>query len=140
MSFVEFIKKSVINYFITVTATTVAIAVLGMNFDREAVFGYEAFFSPLIFGVIASVPSFVLYSRKELSFKQMLVRRILHFIVLEIFLLGFGFLAGLFHGFDVALSFGLSVFLVYLFTNLMSWMVDSKTAKELNKGLKRFQE
>jgi hypothetical protein len=139
MSLKEFAKKNLMNYFIIVTGITVAIAVLGMNFDPDAQFGYEAFFSPIIFGTIAVLPSFVLYSKKELSFRQMLFRRILHFIVLEIILLAFGFISGLLKGIDVTLTFAVSVFAVYLFTIVISWIIDSKTAAEINKGLKKIQ-
>lgn len=140
MSFIEFIKKNLISYFIIVTAVTVVIAILGMVFDPDTVFGYEAYFSPLIFGAIAVLPSFVLYSRRELSFQQMLFRRIMHFLVLETCLLGFGWLAGLITSMEVGLSLATSVFLVYLFTNLVHYIIDNKTAGDINKGLKRIQE
>jgi hypothetical protein len=140
MGFNEFVKKNLMNYFIIVTGITVAIAVLGSTYDSDATFGYEAYFSPLIFGAVAILPSFVLYSRKELSFQKMLIRRILHFTLLELILLGFGTLAGILSGIEITLTFALSVFIIYLFTNLIIWLIDSKTAVEINKGLKRIQQ
>jgi len=139
MGFIDFVKKNLMNYFIIVTGITIAIAILGLNYDPEATLGYEAYFSPIIIGVVAVLPSFVLYSNKELTFKQMLFRRIMHFVVLELTLLGFGYLSGLFDSIDVALPFALSVFIVYLVTNVIKWVIDSKTAVEINKGLKRIQ-
>jgi hypothetical protein len=139
VTFIEFVKKNLMNYFIIVTGVTVAIAVLGSNFDSEATFGYEAYYSPIIFGAVATLPSFVLYSRKELTFHQMLFRRILHFIVLELTLLGFGYAFDLLSQIDVAVSFAVSVFMIYLFTNVVMWIIDSKTAADINKGLKRIQ-
>jgi hypothetical protein len=122
------------------TCVTVAIAILGANFDKETTFGYEAFYSPIIIGIIAVLPSYVLYSRKELSFKQMLFRRILHFIVLELILIGFGYLTKILNDINVTVSFALSVFIIYLITNLITWIIDSRTASEINVGLKRLQE
>lgn len=139
MNFKEYMKKSLKTYFIVVTAVTVAIPVLGMNFDPEATFGYEAYFSPLIFGAVALLPSLVLYSRRELTLKRMLLRRVLHFITLELTLLLFGYLFGLFDGTEVAISFAFSVFVVYLFTFIVEWVMDSKTAGEINEGLKKLQ-
>jgi hypothetical protein len=139
MSFVEFAKRNLMSYFIIVTGITVAIAVLGMNFDPGASLGYEAFFSPLIFGAVAVLPSLALYSKKELTFKQMLFRRILHFLLLELGLLGFGSISGIFDGTEVIISFAISVFVVYLFTNVIQWLIDSKTAVDINKGLKKMQ-
>jgi hypothetical protein len=140
MSFIEFMKRNLMIYFIVVTGITVAIAILGLNYDSGTTFGYEAYFSPIIFGAVAVLPSFALYSKKELTFRQMFVRRMLHFIVLELTLLGFGFWAGLFSSIDVAAPFALSVFVIYLFTYVIQWIIDSKTAGEINKGLKRLQE
>jgi hypothetical protein len=139
MSFIEFAKKNLMSYFIIVTGVTVAIAVLGMNFDPTATLGYEAFFSPLIYGAVAVLPSLALYSKKDLTFKQMLLRRLLHFLLLELTLLGFGSILGIFDRTEVAISFALSVFVVYMFTNVIQWMIDSKTAVDINKGLKKMQ-
>lgn len=139
MDFKEYLKKCLMTYFIVVTAVTVAIPVLGMNFDPEATFGYEVLFSPLLFGAVALLPSFVLYSRRELTFKRMLLRRVLHFITLELTLLLFGFLFRLFDGIEVIISFAFSVFAVYLFTFIAEWVIDNKTAGEINKGLKKLQ-
>lgn len=139
VSFAEFIKKNLMIYFIIVTGITIAIAILGLIYDPSATFGYDAFFSPIIFGMIAILPSFVLYSKKELTFKQMLLRRMLHFIILEIMLLGFGYQAGLLGGIEVRISFAISVFMIYLFTQLIHWMIDSRTAVQINMGLKKIQ-
>lgn len=139
MSFREYLKKSLMTYFIIVTAVTIAIPVLGMNFDPGATFGYEAYYSPLIFGVVALLPSLVLYSKRELTFRRMLVRRVFHFIALESILLLFGSLFGLFDGIEVAISFAFSVLVVYLFTSMIEWVIDSKTAGKINEGLKKLQ-
>lgn len=139
MSFIEFTKKNLMTFFIIVTCVTVAIAILGANFDKGTTFGYEAFYSPIIIGIIAVLPSFVLYSKKELSLKQMLLRRILHFIVLEMILIGFGYLTKILRDTNVTISFALSVFIIYLFTNFITWIIDSRTANEINVGLKKLQ-
>lgn len=139
MSFTEFCKKNLMIYFISVTGITIATAVLGLNFEPDARFGYEAFLSPLIFGVVAVLPSFALYSRKELTLRQMLVRRVFHFVLLELTLLVFGFSAGILDGVDVAFSFAFSVLAVYLFTNVLQYILDSKTAGKINEGLKKLQ-
>lgn len=140
MSFKEFFKKILMNYFIIVTCVTIATAILGTIYDTNNKFGYEAFYSPLIIGIVAILPSFVLYSKIELSFQHMLYRRILHFVTVEIALIGFGTIVGLFQSINVTISFAFSVLLIYLFVNLIMWIIDSKTANELNEGLKNIQK
>lgn len=140
MSFIGFLKKNLRDYFIIVTGINVAMAILGMNLDAGRAFGYEAFLSPLIIGAVALLPGFILYSDKELSMKQMLVRRSLHLLVLEATITGFGYLAGFFEDITMVLPFILTVFLVYVFTMVFRLILDRRTAQEINKGLKRLQE
>jgi hypothetical protein len=140
MSFIDFIKKNLMNFFIIVTFISVAMGILGISLKPGTTFGYEAFFSPVIYGAVAMLPSFVFYSRRELSFKQMLLRRILHFVILEATLLIFSFLLGLLDDTETAAYFAASVFIVYLLTNIIRWIIDSKTAGEINKGLKRIKQ
>ncbi len=139
MSFKAFLKRCLMEYFIITTCVTAAIGILGLSLDPTAKLGYEAYFSPLIFGLVSLVPSFITYSRKELSFRQALVRKALHVIVLEVMLLAFGFWAGILHGATDASFFGVTVFLVYLAVNFISWQIDKKDASEINKTLKLLQ-
>lgn len=139
MSFKVFFKKCILEYFIITTCVTAAMAILGLTLDPTARFGYEAFFSPLIFGFISIAPSFVTYSRKELSLRQALLRKVLHVTVLEGMLIGFGFWAGILHDPSSALSFALTVFIVYLTVNLIIWKLDQKDASDINQRLKSLQ-
>lgn len=139
MSFKTFLKRCLLEYFIITTCVTAATAILGLTLDPAAKFGYESFFSPLIFGFVSLVPSFITYSRKELSFRQTLVRKVLHVIVLEAILVGFGFWAGILRDPTGASFFAFVVFIVYLTVNLISWNLDRKDANEINKTLKSLQ-
>ena len=139
MSIKAFLKRCLMEYFIITTCVTAAMALLGLSLEPAAKLGYESFFSPLIFGLVSLVPSFVTYSRKELSLRQTLVRKVLHVIVLEAMLIAFGFWAGILHGVADAFFFGLAVFIVDLAVNLISWQIDKKDAGEINKTLKSLQ-
>lgn len=139
MSIRAFLKRCLMEYFIITTCVTAAIGVLGLSVDPAAKLSYEAYFSPLIFGLVSLVPSFVTYSRKELSFRHTLVRKVVHVILLEAMLIAFGFWAGILHSPAAAFSFGLTVFIVYLAVNLISWQIDKKNADEINKTLKSLQ-
>ena len=140
MSFKAFLKRCLLEYFIITTCVTAAIGVLGLSLEPEARFGYEAYFSPLIFGAISLIPSLVTYSSKELSLPQTLIRKVLHVIVLEAMLITFGFWAGILIGTADTIFFALTVFIVYLLVNFINWKLDKKTAGEINTMLKSLQE
>ena len=139
MNLIGFLKRNLRDYFIIVTGINVAMAILGLNMDSSRTFGYEAFFSPLIIGAVALLPSIVMYAKEELSLKQMLLRRALHLLVLELTITGFGYLAGFFADLMIILPFVLTVFFVYIFTMVFGFILDRRTAMEINKGLKRLQ-
>jgi hypothetical protein len=139
MSFKVFLKRCLMEYVIITTCVTAAIGVLGQFLDPTARFGYEGFYSPLIFGFISLVPSFVTYSRRELSLRQTLVRKVLHVIILEAMLIAFGFWTGILRTPAEASFFGLAVFAVYIAVNLISWLLDKKEANELNRTLRSLQ-
>ena len=138
MSFKAFLKRSLMEYFIITTCVTAATAILGLSLDPTAKFGYEGYFSPLLFGLMSLVPSIATYSRKELSLRQTLLRKLIHFALLETMLISFGHWAGILHGFDTV-YFALTVLIVYLAVDLISWHLDSKEASKINKTLRSLQ-
>ena len=127
------------DFFIITTFVTAAIAVLGQTLDPTASFGYDAFYSPLIFALISVVPSLLTYSRKELSLRQMLLRKFLHFTLLVGLLILFTKYAGILDNVSDAARFALTVLIVYLGVNLVNWQLDSKRARQINKNLKAIQ-
>lgn len=138
MSLKAFLKRSLMEYFIITTCVTAATAILGLSLDPTAKFGYEGYFSPLLFGLMSLVPSIATYSRKELSLRQTLIRKLIHFALLEAMLIAFGHWAGILHGFDTV-YFALTVLIVYLTVDLISWHLDSKEASKINKTLRALQ-
>lgn len=139
MSLKAFLKRCLMEYFVITTCVTAAIAVLGLRLDPAAKFGYEAYFSPLLWGLVSLAPSIATYSRKELTFRQTLIRKLFHLALLEATLTAFGHWAGIVHGFGDTVCFALAVFIVYLAVNGISWYLDNREAVEINKTLKALQ-
>lgn len=135
-----FVKKIMMSFFVSVSSICIAMALVGMIFEPNTRFGYEAFFSPLIFGVIASFPLLIKYSRSELSLNQMFIRNILHFIFLEMIILLVLFFGGIVTDISALVSISGSILVIDLTVNLVLWMNDRKTAKEFNDALKRMQK
>lgn len=142
MSFKEYLKSVLLSYFVIVTLVDFAIFALGTIFRPEEQFGYEAFLSPLIYGAIALVPMLLMYSRKELTVKQQIVREIFKLIAIEAALLVFGF------GIDnfsidnivIIISFAVAVMVIFFMVHFIEWVLDVRVAKQLNSNLKEFQK
>ncbi len=134
-----FVKKIMISFFVSVTCISVVMALIGMLFESDTRFGYEAFLSPLIFGAIASFPQLVQYSKRELSFKQTVIRNVIHFILLEVLILSVLYFSEILTTISVGISIGISILLIDLTVNLVMWINDNKIAKEFNEALKIMQ-
>ena len=134
-----FVKKVMLSFFISITFICTAMALVGMIFEPNTNLGYEAFLSPLIFGAIASIPTLVTYSKRELSIKQTAIRNIVHFLLLEGVILSTLYFGGILTSISMTISLGVSIFIIDLTVNLIQWINDKRIAKEFNEALKRFQ-
>ena len=76
---IDFIRT----YFMIVTLITLAMWLVGKAVMPEQTFGYDAFAAPLINGLVGTIPNFVLYSKRELKVKELLVRKALQLVLIE---------------------------------------------------------
>jgi len=139
MSRKDFLKNILMSFFIVVTLVNVAMAVLGLLFDSNKTFGYEAFVSPLIFGVLGVVPAIVTYSKKELTMTQMVIRKVIQLILLESLLIGFVVSNGVVRG-KTMISFAISVLLIAVAVHLILWILDNRKAHKLSLDLEKYQK
>ena len=139
MSFHTFFRQCAIRFFIITTCVNLAEAIFGPILLPDKTFGFTAFYSPLIAGALATLLSFILYSRKELNLQQTILRKSLYLLALEILLTGFGWLNGNILAIGDALIFMGMVLAVYVVVNLIGWMIGINDAKQINKGLRSLQ-
>jgi hypothetical protein len=134
-----FVKKIMMSFFVSVTCISAAMALIGMMYESDTRFGYEAFLSPLIFGAVASLPLLVKYSRNELTVKETVIRNVIHFILIEVLVLSVLYFGGMLTTVPVTVAIGFSILLIDLTVNLVLWVNDKKIAKEFNEALKIMQ-
>ena len=141
MTFKEHFKSVLSLYFIIVTLVNAATFILGSLFRPDEKFGYEAFLSPLVYAAIALVPMLLMYSKKELTFKQYILREFFQLLAIEAVLIFFGLgVENLVpENFALTLSFALAVFVIYVLVCIITWLLDLKQAKLINSELKNFQ-
>ncbi len=139
MSFSSFFRSCVIRFFIIATCLNVVTAIFGPMLQPEATIGFDSFFSPLIGATLGTLPSIILYSRKELTLRQTLIRKVLHLLALEIIIIGFSKLIGKdFSMYQIMLFVGI-VLVVYLAVNLIGQLLQLKDTRDINAGLRALQ-
>lgn len=139
MSRSDFFKQTMQSYFIIVTGITLVMGFLGVLYQPEERMGYEAFFSPLIFGVLAVLPSIALYSKNELTINQMKRRKIFQLLLLEGILVPFCLVLELITV-KMLGPLALSIFLSFVAVHGIQWLLGNKKARELTRGVKAFQQ
>ena len=116
--------------------------ILGLFFQPDLRFGYEAFAYPLIYGVIGSVPGLLMYSKKELTLKQTLIREFIQMSLIIVLIITFMF--GRFKNIPELIpqiiGVSVSIVIIYVLVHFFGWLMDLKTAKVMTEDLKRFQQ
>lgn len=142
MKLKEILYQSLMTYFVLVTCITAGIMILGMIFDPDARFGYEAYISPFIFAALGVIPNIIMYSSKEFSNRQIILRRIIQLAVIEAEVVGVSVLSPMIPTEKAGVIIGLivSVFVIFILANFISIMNDYFSAKKLTKELMHFQK
>jgi len=138
----EHLQTQLAGFFISVTLITAAMFILGLFFQPDMRFGYEAFAYPLIYGVIGSVPGLLMYSKKELTLKQTLIREFIQMSLIIVLIITFMF--GRFKNIQdlvpQIIGVSVSIVIIYVLVHFFGWLMDLKTAKIMTEDLKRFQQ
>ena len=141
MDFKQFLIQKLMLFFTLSTLIGAAMYVLGAILDPNARFGYDVLLSPLIYAGACVLPSLVTWSKRELRLRQLLVRELIQFILTEAIVLGLAFSSSAIDTSRPDILFGIvgSVLVIYLLVFLLSWLVNSAQAKQVNEELLAFQ-
>jgi len=138
----EFFIDVIRTYFSVVTLINVAMLIMGLHIFPDSRFGYEAFAAPLIYGAAGTLPNIVMYSKRELKVKELLFRKILQFILIEVVVLfvAFGNQSETVKQPQVIISVAISILVIYIIASIVDWIQNSISAKKITVDLIRFQE
>ena len=129
-------------YTLLVTLITVLMSILGSLIDRDRVFSYDAFFSPLIYALIGTAATMVTRSDKELSVRSLIIRKIVSLLLIEGAIVVIALNAKTIPTDQSWVLPGLilGVFVVFVLTHIILYLADQKEAKKLSADLVRYQE
>ena len=129
-------------YTLQVTLITVLLIILGMLLDRDRVFSYEAFLSPLIYALISTAVAAAMHTGRELSARQLIIREGISLLLLEAAFLFIALRAATIPTDRawVVPGIALGILAVFLLTNLIMYLSDRKEAEKLSADLARYQQ
>ena len=129
-------------YTLLVTLITILIIILGDLLDRDRIFSYEAFFSPLIYALIGTAATMVTRSGKEPSVRSLIIRKIISLLLIEgtIILIALKSDTIPTDKNRVIPALALGVLAVFVLSHLILYLIDRKEAEKLSADLVRYQE
>lgn len=133
------LSEFVISFFVCTACITILEGVMGMLFFPEEKLGYDAFFSPPVFGFFSVLFGGVTRSKKELGIKQVLFRRLLHLLMIEAMVFGINFVCGVSFSLFESCVLALAVAMVFVTVYGVIWMNDLRSAALFNEKLKVYQ-
>lgn len=142
MSGKEFLHSLITTFFSLVTLITVAMLILGFVLDPAASFGYEAYAFPLIYGACGAISVGIMYSKRELTVKEVIVRKVIQLIFLEILIptIAFGGSNVLATRPQIVVGMVVSILVIFVVSHIIDWVLDSLSAKKMTEDLVKFQE
>lgn len=134
-NFIEFMMA----FFVSTACITILEGIMGVLFFPEERLGAEAFFSPPIFGFFSALAGVVTYSKKELSIKQILIRRVVHLFLIEGLVFGLNSIAGNIYEPLVSWILAVAVAVIFVAVYAVLWLNDLRSAAVFNEKLKVYQ-
>ena len=130
------------SYFIAVTLINIAVFATGIMFRPEQRFGYEAFLSPLLLGALTVIPTMIMYSKKELTVRQLLFRKTIQLLLDIVIVIAVIFANEELNRDTVSAAVGVSVSIIIVFVavHVIEWFLEKRTANELTAQLAEFQK
>ena len=141
MEFKRFLVNKLILFFMLATLITVAVSLIGSAFDGGARLAYADLLTPIEYAALCLLPSFVTWSPRELSPRQLLFRKALSLVLIEAVVLYIAFTSPAIDTarIPVVLTIAGSVLLIFVLAHLFLWLKDSAEARKMNRDLTKFQ-
>ena len=138
----ELINDMIYTYFMLVTMILVVMTILGSYFFPDVRFGYEFCETPLIYAAYGTLPNLVMYGKKEFTMKQLLVRKIIQLVLVEVIVIAVAVPEELIEigGIEVVVSLAVSIFVIYILTHIIEWFQNNAAAKKMTEELLIFQK
>ena len=137
----ELIRDMINTYFMLVTMIAGVMALLGQAFFPDASFGYEPYATLLIYAAYGTLPNLVLYAKRELTMKQLLIRKSIQLLLVEVIVIMVALPAEtIVRGGTEVVVLAVCIFVIYILTHLIEWFQNCSVAKQMTEELLSFQQ
>ncbi len=143
MPFKDILKQMFRDYFVITTGVLLSMTAFCMLFMPDSSFSVTELGYVLISGVLYVLPDLVFCAPRELSKRQWLIRKVFHFLLLEVTVIGSGhFLFRWLRSWDLTqhIVMAVMVLVVYLAVIWIGWERERMNAKAINQKLRQLYQ
>lgn len=137
-------RETVVRYFriFLITHLFIAIntAIVGQYLEPDAHLTYHSMWGPVIMAFLCILPSFLLHSTKDLSIRQVMIRRVIQVLMIEGIVLGFLYIVVPMRDIKTALVVAASVVIVYGVICVVDWVQGCMDAEAMNRRLEQLKK
>ena len=138
----ERIREAAGSFFISTTLINIVMYFMGMILRPGQRFGYEAFIYPVVYGALSCIPNILIASDKEMTVKQLMIRKVIKLFMIIAILRVFMFSGNEpdkeMIGLACIVSF--SIIAVYVMVHVIEWLLDTRTARQMMADLVKLQD
>lgn len=134
------LKKCIIDFLMIQAGITLAIGVIGCIKIPELGVTHYSFFMPFVYAFFCVIPSLVVYSAKELSIKQMLIRKVIQLFLIELIVILVSYVIGTLNNTFICIAILLAVAIVYIVVNVFEYLFCKSEADTMTKKIQHIKE
>ena len=140
MELKSILKKCMIDFLMIQAGITFAIGVIGCIKTPALGVTHYSFFVPFVYAFFCVIPSLVIYSAKELSIKQMLIRKAIQFLLIELIVMLISYIIGTLNNTFICIAILLAVIVVYIVVNILGYLFCKSEADAMTKKIQHIKE
>ena len=140
MKFRAAFSEMLVGFCVSTTFICILQGVLGCIFMPDVKLDFGVLLSPPLFGFLSTLLGVVEFSSRELTVRQVLIRRVIHLLLIEGMVFGLNILVGNGFTFWMAVLLALGIAVVYICVYVVLWVDELRYARVFNEKLKEFQK
>lgn len=140
MEFRTILRKCINNFLMIQAGITLAIGIISCIQPPQMGVNRFMFFMPFIYAFFCTLPSLVVYTKKELSLKQMVIRKIIQFVLIELIVFLISYVMGPLRDIFMSVAIIVAVAVVYATVNCLDYLIAKSDTKAMTKKLLQLKE
>ena len=134
-------KRMSSDYILVQAEVALSFGIVGSIFAKDVPITFSYFFLPAVIGLICMLPCIIIYLKEDLTVKQVIIQRIVEWIVLEVVIIRIVYaMVGNAPGKAGYIAMVFSILFFDIATYVISYYLEKREADDINKKLVKIHE